>query len=121
MKDDASTTVADLKALVREFVAERSWEKYHTVKNLAGSVAIEAGELLEVFQWLTPEEADAARAPGALREQAADEIADVTAYLLALANVMELDLAAAVAAKFRKNRRKYPPERYQGHYERPKS
>lgn len=119
MKNDASTTVADLKAVVREFVAERGWEKYHTAKNLAGSVAVEAGELLEVFQWLTPEEAEAARVPGAIRDQAADEIADVTAYLLALANVMDLDLASAVEAKFRKNRRKYPPDQYQGHYERP--
>ena len=81
MKNDASTTVGDLKALVREFVAERRWEKYHTVKNLAASVAVEAGELLELFQWLTPEEADAAGRPG--------------------------------------DRRKYPPDRYQGHYERP--
>jgi len=120
MRDDRSTTLDDLKALVRAFVAERRWEKYHTPGNLAASVAVEAGELLELFQWLTPEEAEVAGEPGDLRDRVEDEVADVLAYLLAMANVLELDLARALEAKFEKNRRKYPAEKYDGHYERPR-
>ncbi len=116
---DSNTTIADLKALVRTFVAERQWEKYHLPKNLVASIAVEAGELLEVFQWLTPEEADAALEDGDLRQRAADEMADVLAYILALANVLDLDVTSAFEQKFIRNRRKYPPEDYQGHYEKP--
>jgi len=119
MRSDPSTTVEDLKSLVRAFVAERKWEKYHTPKNLAASVAVEAGELLELFQWLTPAEAEAAREPGVLRERVEDEVADVLAYVLAMTNVLELDLSRAIERKFEKNRRKYPREKFQGHYERP--
>ena len=119
MEDDRTTTLAELRELVRAFVAERRWEKYHTPRNLAASVAVEAGELLENFQWLTPEEAEAARVDGPLRERVADEAADVLAYVLALANVLELDLTRALQRKFDKNRRKYPPEEFQGHYSRP--
>ena len=121
MPADTVTTVAELRALVRDFVAERCWEKYHTPRNLAASVAVEAGELLEIFQWLTPAEADQARSPGPLRDQTADEMADVLAYLLAMANVLDLDVAGALARKFEKNRAKYPPDQYQGHYERPEA
>jgi dCTP diphosphatase len=119
MSDDRTATLADLRELVRAFVAERRWEKYHTPKNLAASVAVEAGELLENFQWLTPEEADEACVEGPLRERVADEAADVLAYVLALANVLDLDLSRALHRKFEKNRRKYPPEEYRGHYSRP--
>ncbi|MBN2491072.1 MAG: nucleotide pyrophosphohydrolase [Planctomycetes bacterium] len=119
MADDRTTTVAELRELVRAFVAERRWEKYHTPRNLAASVAVEAGELLELFQWLTPEEAEAARREGPLRAQVADEVADVLAYVLALANVLELDLARVLEQKFAKNRQKYPPEEYRGRYSRP--
>ncbi len=119
MKNDQNTTVSELRDLVRAFVAERCWEKYHKPKNLAASIAVEAGELLEVFQWLTPEEAEAAKVPGTVRDQAADELADVLAYVLALANVTDLDVSGALRSKFEKNRRKYPPEKFRGTYSRP--
>ncbi len=114
---DAHTTVADLKHLVEEFVAERDWAKYHTPRNVAVSVVLEAGELLEHFQWSPP--ASEEISPDKRRE-IGEEMADVLAYLLSLANVLDLDLAAALEAKMRKNRRKYPVERFQGRWEKAK-
>jgi dCTP diphosphatase len=119
MTDD-STTLADLKRRMAAFVAVRDWQKFHRPKNLAMSMAIEAAELMEHFQWLTPEEADAALADPATREQVADELSDVLAFLLSLANCAGLDLAAAFEAKMLKNEQKYPPELVRGQYRRPK-
>jgi len=118
-RNDETTTIFELRETVRVFVAERRWEKYHRPKNLAASISVEAGELLELFQWLTPEEAEAAKTHGELRDQVTDELADVLAYLLALANVLDLDVAGALLEKFKKNRRKYPPDEFQGTWSRP--
>lgn len=115
---DGRATLADLKALVARFIAERDWQRYHTPRNVAVSIVLEAGELLEHFQWSPP-------APDEMtperRQQIGEEMADVLAYLLSLANVLDLDLAAALEAKMRKNRRKYPVERCLGHWEKPKN
>jgi dCTP diphosphatase len=118
MTDD-STTLADLKQRMAAFVAAREWQKYHRPKNLAMSLAIEAAELMEHFQWLTPEEADAALADPATREQVGDEMSDVLAFLLSLANCTGIDLAAAFEAKMLKNEQKYPPDLVRGNYRRP--
>ena len=118
--NDQTATLNSLKQMMREFVAERHWEKYHTPKNLAASVSVEAAELLELFQWLTPEEA--AHKPindAPFRQAVAEELADVLMYLISLANTLNLDVAQTVSAKMAKNRLKYPPEKFQGHYERP--
>ncbi len=114
---DGRATLADLKALVARFVAERDWNRYHTPRNVAVSIVLEAGELLEHFQWSppAPDEMTADR-----RQEIGEEMADVLAYLLSLANVLDLDLSAALEAKMRKNRRKYPVEWCQGHWEKPK-
>ena len=112
--NDKVTTVAELRRLVEEFVARRDWHQFHTPKNLAMSLAIEAGELMEHFQWLTPEQALAtANQPEKLAEIAA-ELADVFAYGLAMANVLNIDLAAALQQKMAKNERKYPAEQFRG-------
>jgi len=118
---DETTALADLKRLVAEFVAEREWGKYHRPKNLAMSIAIEAAELMEHFQWLTPTEADSAVADTATRREVADEMADILAFLLSLANRLEIDLAAALEAKMHANERKYPADEVRGHYERPRA
>lgn len=107
-KDDSTTTVNELKAVVQEFVDERNWRKFHNAKNLSMSLAIEAAELMEHFQWLTTDEVVAGEQQDF--SEIADELADVTCYALALANVLKIDLATAVNGKMVKNRIKYPPQ-----------
>lgn len=117
---DSQVTIEWLREMMREFLRERAWEKYHTPRNLAASVSVEAGELLELFQWLTPEEAAArSRDDAAFRQAVGEEMCDVLMYCISLANAMDLPVAQTIAAKMEKNRRKYPPERFHGHYERP--
>ena len=113
---DATTTVADLKRLVVRFAEERDWGRFHTPKNLAASVAIEAAELLERFQWLTPEESVAVKDDPTALNAVVEEIADVASYLLNLCDKLGVDFASAFAAKMRKNAEKYPAERFRGFY-----
>jgi dCTP diphosphatase len=117
---DKTATIESLRQLMREFVSEREWGKYHTPRNLAASTAVEAAELLELYQWLTPEEAaDKSRNDLLFRKAVGEELADVLMYLMSLANALDVDVSQIVQAKMQKNRSKYPPERVRGHYQRP--
>jgi NTP pyrophosphatase (non-canonical NTP hydrolase) len=107
MAHDQTTTVAELRDLVREFVRARDWEKFHAPKNLAMSVAIEAAELMEHFQWLDVEASRHVSDPAA-RHAIGEELADVLSYCLALANAMEFDVSAIMRAKMIRNAEKYP-------------
>lgn len=101
----------DLKALqnrLRRFAAEREWDAYHTPKNLAMALTVEAAELAEIFQWLTPEQSSLARGDAVLQERVADELADVLLYLAQIADRTGVDLESAVEHKLVKNARKYP-------------
>jgi NTP pyrophosphatase (non-canonical NTP hydrolase) len=102
---DETTSVKELKELVSGFVTERNWERYHTPRNLAVSVTLEAAELLEHFQWAPP--AEETIDPQKFQE-ISEELSDVMAYLLSLANVLKIDVASAMKAKMQKNRQKYP-------------
>lgn len=82
-----ASDIEDLQTLLREFARVRDWEQFHTPKNLAMALAAEAGELLEPFQWLAPDEA-AAVMSGPRATDIEDEIADVAIYLLRLADVL---------------------------------
>jgi len=116
---DNKTTVAELRKLVADFVAERDWSQFHSPKNVSMALAIEAAELMEHFQWLTT---DASRELGTNPEKLAEvgeELADVIGYSFALANELGLDISSAVRAKMVKNAQKYPAEKYRGRYERP--
>lgn len=113
---DQNTTLAELRAVVRRFVEARDWRQFHSPKNLSMALAIEAAELMEHFQWLTPE---ASRAIGQRTEklaQVGEELADVICYALALANELELDLSTILHKKMEKNERKYPAAEYRGRY-----
>lgn len=113
---DTETTVAQLRQIVEAFVAERDWHQFHTPKNLAMAMAIETAELMEHFQWLTPEQSRAlAEEPEKLRE-VGEEVADVLCYLMAMANELGLDLSTAVREKMVKNIRKYPAPEYRGRF-----
>ena len=109
-----AVTITDLQRRLREFVAERDWQQFQTPKNLVMALTGEVGELNEIFQWLTPEQAAAVMSEPAQATNVADEIADVLAYLLRLADVLEVDVAAALAAKMEKNAIKYPVEAARG-------
>lgn len=106
---DATTTIDDLKAIVRQFAAVRRWEPYHSPKNLAMALASEVGELLEPFRWLTCEESREILKDPVQREAIADELADVTTLLMHLGNHTGIDLSEALRAKMVKNEIKYPP------------
>ena len=111
---DSTTTVADLKARVLVFAQARDWEQFHAPKNLAMALAAEAGELMEPFLWVTPEQSRALVADPAKRAKIADELADVVIYALEFANATGLDVAAAIAAKMAANAEKYPVEKARG-------
>lgn len=104
-----------LRDALRAFAAERDWEQFHTPKNLAMALAGEVGEVIEHFQWLTPE------ASGALsdgqREEVALELADVLLYLVRLADVLDIDLADAARRKLAVNAARYPAEKARGRHE----
>lgn len=112
--NDSETTISQLRQVVDRFVAERDWHQFHTPKNLAMSLAVEAAELMEHFQWLTPEQSWQVADQADKRAEVGEELSDVFCYLLALANELKLDLAAAFDAKMVKNAEKYPVERYRG-------
>ena len=115
MPDD-TVTVAHLRRLIADFVAQREWQRYHDGKNLSMSLAIEAAELMEHFQWARSEELPELLKDAARRAEIVDEVADIACYLLALANALGIDLSEAVAAKVAKNARKYPAEQFRGRY-----
>jgi NTP pyrophosphatase (non-canonical NTP hydrolase) len=116
ISNDATTTVADLRQLVADFVAERDWSQFHTPKNVSMALAIEAAELMEHFQWLTPEGSRQIADDPAKLAEVAEEIADVVGYSMALANELGIDLASAIRAKMIKNALKYPADAFRGRY-----
>jgi dCTP diphosphatase len=113
--DSAPTSARDLDALrehLRGFAAARDWERFHSPKNLASALIVEAAELLEHFQWLTEE---ASRAlPPAVKAEVATELADVLLYLVRLADTLDIDLHAAATAKIAANELKYPADKVRG-------
>ena len=113
---DAITTVAELKKLIADFVAERDWSQFHSPKNVSMALAIEVAELMEHFQWLST---DASRHiaddPEKLSE-VAEELADVVGYSFALANELGIDVSSAMRAKMVKNAQKYPAQEYRGRF-----
>jgi len=113
---DATATISELKQWVREFVDRRDWRQFHAPKNLAMSLAIEAAELMEHFQWISVEASrQVADDPDRLAE-VGDELADVLCYALAMANELDLDIATVVRRKIAKNEQKYPIAEYRGRY-----
>lgn len=102
-----------LRDRLRAFTREREWDRYHTPKNLAMALIVEAAELAEHFQWLTAEESQSLQ-DGGKREKIRDELADVLIYLVELADTLEVDLVAAAQDKIAKNALKYPVDKARG-------
>ncbi|MEU3685507.1 nucleotide pyrophosphohydrolase [Streptomyces sp. NPDC030592] len=101
----------DLPALRRrlaEFAAARDWQPYHTPKNLAAALSVEASELLEIFQWLTPEQSARVMTDPDTAHRVRDEVADVLAYLLQFCEVLGVDPLAVLEAKIERNESRFP-------------
>ena len=113
-RTDEQTTVSELRQLMAQFVAERDWGQFHSPKNLAMSMAIEASELMEHFQWLTNEQSEEIDAT--VRHEVGEELADVVCDAMSLANSLDIDIASAVFQKMEKNRLKYPVDKFRGRY-----
>jgi NTP pyrophosphatase (non-canonical NTP hydrolase) len=115
MPDD-STTVHELRQMIRAFVAERQWEQFHAPKNLSMALAIEAAELMEHFQWISVDLSRELKNDPDKKAAVGEELADVLCYALALANELDLDVSSTMRAKMQKNIAKYPASDYQGKY-----
>jgi NTP pyrophosphatase (non-canonical NTP hydrolase) len=105
---DKETTVDDLRKAVQKFVAARNWEGFHNPKNLAMSIAIEAAEIMEHFQWGTIEEGRALMTDEKVRVEVADELADVMIYCLSFANASGIDVSEAITKKLLRNETRFP-------------
>ncbi len=105
-------SLQDLRTKINAFVAERDWGQFHTPKNLAMAMIVEAAELVEQFQWDTPLESQ--HLTPEKREAVAHELADTFVYLLRLAEVLEIDLIDATNKKIAINAQKYPAEKVKG-------
>lgn len=107
----------DLKALqhdIENFVQERDWDQFHSVKNLAIALSVESSELLEIFQWIREEESNKIHEDEKLREKLEDEVADVFIYLMRIISKTHIDLESCVRNKMDKNARKYPVDLSRG-------
>lgn len=101
-----------LRKSLADFAAERDWTQFHTPKNLAMALSVEAAELLEHFQWLT--EAQSQSLPDSTKAAVAHEMADVLLYLIRLSDRLDIDLLAAAKEKMVLNAKKYPAEKARG-------
>ena len=106
------TDITSLRNQLRAFAAERDWDQFHSPKNLASALAVEAAELLEIFQWLT--EAQSQKLPPKELAGVKEELADVLLYLIRLSDKLGIDLIAAAQAKIVLNAKKYPVEKSHG-------
>ena len=113
-KNDGNVTVRELKNNVKKFIREREWEKFHNPKDLAEAICIEAAELLEQFQWITPHEASSWKNLPSKTKHIGEELADVVIYCLSMANTMKIDVTEAIVNKLKKNEVKYPVDKFFG-------
>ena len=107
-----NSELSTLLRKIKRFARERDWEQFHTPKNLAMALSVEASEIVELFQWLT--EAESRRLPKSKVADLGDELADTYIYLLKLADQFGIDLNQAAALKLRKNAVKYPVSKARG-------
>ena len=104
--------IEKIKEFQREFAKARDWAKFHTPKNLSMALSVEASELMEIFQWLTAEQSCSLDEKN--KEKVSEELADITYYILRIADLMNIDLEDAIWKKMKKNAEKYPVEKAKG-------
>ena len=113
MEDDLMNVDGATQAL-RRFAQERDWQQFHSPKNLVMALSGEVGELTEIFQWMTEADSHSAASCATTADAVRDELADVALYLIRLADVLGVDLNAAIASKLAANAAKYPVETARG-------
>ena len=111
---DQTMTVRELRDAVDHFVDARDWYQYHTPKHLAMSIAIEAAEIMEHFQWYSTQESVELLQDPELKAEVADELADVLIYCLSFANSADVDVSQAILAKLARNEGRFPVEDVKG-------
>ncbi len=114
MQSDPTTSIGVLKERVKSFCEARDWDQYHNAKDLAIGVSTEAGELLDLFRFKSPEEVEVMFHNALEREDIEDELSDVLFFLLRLGQKYDIDLARAFERKMEKNALKYPVEKTRG-------
>ena len=114
--NDINTTITELKKIVEDFIDERDWSQFHNPKNLSMALAIEAGELMDIFKWNSTQECEDMMSEKNTRQDATDELADIMIYALAFSNRNNINISSAIEKKMIKNRKKYPTEKFKGHF-----
>lgn len=110
-----SFNLDEISTYLTNFAKERDWEKYHTPKNLACALNVEASELLEIFQWKSEnEEKKLFEFENPERKMVEDEISDIVTYAIRLCDVLEINLEEVMKRKFKENEKKYPADRVKG-------
>jgi len=109
---DKATSIQKLKTKINTFIAERDWEKFHSPKNLSMSIAIEAAELMEKFQWL--EGIESKKLTNKKKREIEEELADIAVYILNFCSLYNIDLSSAIERKLKINSKKYPVEHAKG-------
>ena len=110
---DKVKTIEELKQVVKDFNDKRDWEQFHTPKDLAEAISIEASELLEHFLWVKSDKSKE-KLEGEDREEIVEELADIFCFLLRFAELNNIDLSEALIAKMEKNDKKYPVDKAKG-------
>ena len=116
MASDKKTTISELRDKVRNFIKYRDWSKYHNPKDIAISIAIEASELLELFQWVKESDINTITEDSSKFTKLEEELADILIYCLSIANALDIDVTQAIVNKIEKNIAKYPIDKIKGNY-----
>lgn len=106
--------IEEIQNKLAVFAEEREWDQFHSPKNISMALAVEAGELLEIFQWMTESDSMLATSDPKLRGRIEEEIADIQINLLRLADKLSVDVESAVNRKIESNAQKYPIDRFKG-------
>ena len=114
LRTDEYVDFESLKEKVKRFVRDRDWEKYHNPKDIAIDIAVEAGELLELFQWMKDSDSSKVKDNDVLMERIEGELADVLNYCMSLANALDIDLARIILSKLKQAEKKYPRDKVKG-------
>ena len=106
--------IEQIQKKLQSFVDDRDWDQFHSPKNIVMALSGEVGELVEIFQWLTKEQSEQIKNSDKKKISVAEEVADISIYLLRLCDKLDIDISAAIEDKIEKNEKKYPIERSKG-------